>query len=94
MEKKLNLKNLNDWERLKRYVPSGSMLLSKKPVQFLPIGWPVFYKKAKGCVIWDKYNTKYIDFSLMGIGTNIIGYSNSIVNNNNKKYWRQAMFLL
>ena len=61
------------------------MLLSKKPVQFLPIGWPVFYKKAKGCVIWDKYNTKYIDFSLMGIGTNIIGYSNSIVNNNNKK---------
>ena len=83
--KKLNLKNLNDWERLKRYVPSGSMLLSKKPVQFLPIGWPVFYKKAKGCVIWDKYNTKYIDFSLMGIGTNIIGYSNSIVNNNNKK---------
>ena len=32
------------------------MLLSKKPSQFLPGLWPIFYKKAKGCEIIDKYN--------------------------------------
>ena len=52
------------------------MLLSKKPEQFLPGGWPTFYKKAKGCEIWTLENKKFIDFSLMGVGTNILGYSN------------------
>ena len=52
----------------------------KRPDQFLPIGWPNFYKKANGCNIWDLDNRKYIDFSLMGVGTNILGYSNKNVN--------------
>ena len=83
--KKINLKHWNDWNEMQSYIGSGSMLLSKKPIQFLPLAWPVFYKKAKGCHIWDKYNKKYLDFSLMGVGTNIIGYSNSFVNRKNKK---------
>ena len=36
---------------MQTYIGSGSMLLSKKPTQFLPLAWPVFYKKAKGCYI-------------------------------------------
>ena len=84
-KKQLNYKNYKDWNNFKKYVSSGSMLLSKKPTQFLPFAWPVFYKKAKGCQIWDKYNKKYIDFSLMGVGTNILGYSDSTINKKNKK---------
>lgn len=84
-KKQLNNKNYTDWNNFKKYVSSGSMLLSKKPTQYLPLAWPVFYKKAKGCIIWDKYNKKYIDFSLMGVGTNILGYSDATINKKNKK---------
>ena len=83
--KKIDLKFLKDWELSKKYIHNGNMLLSKKPDQFLLGGWPVFYKKAQGCSIWDKYNNKYIDFSLMGVGTNIMGYSNKTINHQLKK---------
>ena len=83
--KKINLKFLKDWELAKKYIHTGNMLLSKKPDQFLPGGWPVFYKKAQGCYFWDKYNDKYIDFSLMGVGTNIMDYSNKSINHQLKK---------
>ena len=47
----------------------------------LPIFWPTYYSKAKDCFVWDLDNKKYIDFSLMGVGTNILGYSNKQINN-------------
>ena len=55
------------------------MLLSKRSELFAPDLWPAYYKKSKGCFVWDLDNKKYIDFSLMGVGTNILGYSNSEV---------------
>ena len=70
----------NDWIKVKKNILNGSMLLSKRPEQFIPGAWPTFYKKAKECFIWDNLNNKYLDFSLMGIGTNILGYANSSVN--------------
>ena len=60
--------NYKKWMNTKEKVLNGGMLLSKRPDQFLPIGWPNFYKKANGCNIWDLDNRKYIDFSLMGVG--------------------------
>ena len=57
------------------------MLLSKRPEMFAPNQWPTYYSKAKGCNVWDLDNTKYIDMSLMSVGTNILGYSNNHVNN-------------
>ena len=39
--------------------------------------------------IWDLENTKFVDMSLMGVGTNILGYSNSIVDNAVKKVIRE-----
>ena len=77
---KKQYKNLQKWYEVKNFFPAGSMLLSKKPEQFLPGGWPTFYKKAKGCEIWTLENKKFIDFSLMGVGTNILGYSNKKIN--------------
>ena len=55
------------------------MLLSKRAELFLPEKWPAYFSKAKGCEIWDLDGTKYIDMSIMGIGTNTLGYGNNEV---------------
>ena len=50
------------------------MLLSKRSEMFLPDLWPAYFSKAKGCWVWDLDGLEYIDMSIMGIGTNILGY--------------------
>ena len=65
------------WIRAKEIIPGGNMLLSKRPELFHPKLWPAYYKKAKGCFIWDLDGKKYIDVSLMGVGSNLLGYANS-----------------
>ena len=67
------------WIKAKKLIPGGNMLLSKKPELFAPDVWPPYFTKTKGCHVWDLDKKKYIDFSLMGVGTNILGYSNSEV---------------
>ena len=64
------------WKRAKKVIPGGNMLLSKRPEMFLPNLWPTYFSKAKGCDIWDLEGTRYHDMSIMGIGTNILGYGN------------------
>ena len=61
-------------KRAKRVIPGGSMLLSKRPEMFLPDQWPAYFSKAKDCRVWDLDGVEYIDMSIMGIGTNILGY--------------------
>ena len=73
------------WEKAKKIIPGGNMLLSKNPDRFLPGAWPTYYKKAKGCTITDFDGNKFIDVSLMGVGTNILGYSDNSVDNAVKK---------
>jgi len=62
------------WKRAKQIIPGGNMLLSKRPEMFLPDLWPSYFSKSKGCNVWDLNGKKYIDMSIMGIGTNILGY--------------------
>jgi glutamate-1-semialdehyde 2,1-aminomutase len=62
------------WKRAKRVIPGGNMLLSKRPEMFAPDQWPAYFSKAKGCKVWDLDNNEYTDMSIMGIGTNILGY--------------------
>ena len=62
------------WERAKKVIPGGNMLLSKRAEMFLPNHWPAYYSKAKGCQVWDLDGRKLIDMSIMGIGTNLLGY--------------------
>jgi glutamate-1-semialdehyde 2,1-aminomutase len=76
---KLNNKIL--WKKAKKIIPGGNGLLSKRPERFLPDQWPTYFKKAKGVYIWDLNNKKYIDMASMGIGTSVLGYSNSSINN-------------
>lgn len=62
------------WKRAKQVIPGGNMLLSKRAEMFLPDQWPAYFSKAKGCKVWDLDGNEYVDMSIMGIGTNILGY--------------------
>ena len=67
------------YKKAKKLIPGGTMLLSKRPEMFLPENWPSYFSKAKGCEVWDLDNNKFIDMTIMGIGTNILGYGNDEV---------------
>ncbi len=71
----------NLYKKAKKIIPGGTMLLSKRPEMFLPKNWPSYFSKAKGCEVWDLDDNKYTDVSIMGIGTNILGYGNEEVDN-------------
>ena len=62
------------WKRARRVIPGGNMLLSKRAEMFLPEQWPAYFSKAQGCRVSDLDGREYIDMSIMGVGTNILGY--------------------
>ena len=74
--------NLNNklWNLAKKVIPSVNNFLSKNPIRFNVKGWPIYFQKSKGCYVWDLNKRKYIDFTYMGVGTNILGYSNKKIN--------------
>lgn len=63
------------YKRAKEIIPGGTQLLSKRPEMFLPEQWPSYYSKAKGCEVWDLDGAHYYDMSLMGVGSNVLGYA-------------------
>jgi glutamate-1-semialdehyde 2,1-aminomutase len=67
------------WKRAKKVIPGGNMLLSKRAEMFLPDYWPAYFSKAKGCQVWDLDRNQFTDMSIMGIGTNILGYAHDEV---------------
>ena len=71
----------NLYKKAKKLIPGGTMLLSKRPEMFLPEKWPSYYSKASGCNVWDLDNNKFLDMTIMGIGTNSLGYANKEVDN-------------
>lgn len=74
----------------KKIIPGGTQLLSKRQEMYAPELWPAYYKKAKGCEVWDLDGKKYVDMSSMGIGSCILGYSDPDVNKKVKKAIDQA----
>lgn len=73
------------WERARRVIPGGNMLLSKRSEMFLPNQWPSYFSRSQGCRVWDLDGNEFIDMSTMGVGTNILGYRNSVVDEAVKK---------
>ena len=69
------------WKRANAIILGGNSLLSKNPNLFLPNKWPTYFSKSKGCKVWDLNNKVYTDMSLMGVGTNILGYCHNEVDN-------------
>lgn len=79
--KKINTKKgVALWNKAKKIIPGGNQLLSKRSEMFLPGGWPSYFKKAKGAEVWDLDGNKFIDMSIMGIGSCVLGYADSDVN--------------
>ena len=78
------------WKRAQKVIPGGNMLLSKRPDMFLPNSWPSYFSKAKGINVWDLENKKYKDMSIMGVGTNILGYGNKEVDKAVKKVIKEG----
>jgi glutamate-1-semialdehyde 2,1-aminomutase len=82
-------KTQSTWKKAKKIIPGGNMLLSKRPEIFLPNKWPAYFKEAKGCFVTDLDNKTYLDMSLMGVGTCVLGFANNQVDkaviNNIKK---------
>lgn len=67
------------YKKAKQLIPGGTMLLSKRPEMFLPDQWPSYFTEAKGCTVTDLDGKKYTDMSIMGIGTNTLGYGHEEV---------------
>ena len=67
-------KGYSYWERAKKVIPGGNMLLSKRAELFLPGKWPSYFSSARGCNVTDLDGNSYIDMTIMGIGTNTLGY--------------------
>lgn len=64
------------YRRAKQLIPGGTQLLSKRPEMFLPERWPAYYRSAQGCRVVDLDGNEYLDFSIMGVGSCILGYAN------------------
>ena len=73
------------WKRAKKIIPGGNMLLSKRPDFYLKNKWPTYFSRAKDCFLWDLDGNKFLDMSMMGVGTNILGYNNKYVDEKVKK---------
>ena len=85
-----NSKGNKLYKKAKKIIPGGTMLLSKRPEMFAPEVWPAYFSKAKGIHIWDLDKNKFTDFSIMGIGTNILGYGRNEVDKAAKRVISQG----
>jgi len=66
------------YNKAKKIILGGNMLLSKRPEMTLPDNWPSYYSKSKGIFVWDLNNKKYIDM-ICFVGQNILGYANKTI---------------
>jgi glutamate-1-semialdehyde 2,1-aminomutase len=64
----------------KTLIPGGTQLLSKRPEMFAPEQWPAYYREARGCEVIDLEGRNFLDFSLGGILSTILGYGDPDVN--------------
>jgi len=67
------------WSEALEIIPGGNGLISKRPERYSLNKWPVYFSRAKGIEILGLDGNKYIDAAQMGIGTAILGYTNSEV---------------
>lgn len=86
MFKKLLKNNKKLQSYAHKIIPGLSGLLGKRPEMYLPGGkWPTYYSKAKGINIWGLDGKKYLDFTMLGVGSCLFGYSDKDINRTAKK---------
>ena len=86
---KYNNKGIKLYKKAKKIIPGGTMLFSKKPELYSSENWPAYYKKAKGCYVWDLNDKKFLDMLFL-VGTNTLGYSNKYVDNQVIKFIKKS----
>ena len=47
------MEKIIQFKDIKKIIPSGSQLLSKRPELYSEKKWPSIFRKAKGCFVWD-----------------------------------------
>jgi glutamate-1-semialdehyde 2,1-aminomutase len=63
------------YQHARERIPGATQLFGKRAELYLPEHWPAYYSKAKGCRIWDIDGNEYLDFTMCGIGTSVLGYA-------------------
>lgn len=63
------------YRKARQLIPGATQLFGKRAELYLPDHWPAYYSKAKGCRIWDIDGNEYLDFTMCGIGTSVLGYA-------------------
>jgi glutamate-1-semialdehyde 2,1-aminomutase len=63
------------YARAKTMLVGGAQLLGKRAEMYLPDLWPSYYARASGCEVWDLDGRRYFDFTMVGIGTSVLGYA-------------------
>jgi len=61
-------------------IPGGTQLLSKRPEMFAPGHWPAYFTEAHGVEVIDLDRRRYIDMSIAGIGSTLLGFADPDVN--------------
>ena len=61
------------YQKAKELIPTGTQLLSKRPERFHPESWPSYFDRAKGVEVTDLDGNTFIDMSLNGVGTCLLG---------------------
>ena len=79
-EKLMINKTQKMWLKANKFIPGGNSLLSKNPKIYDEENWPSHFESASGIEVKDLDGKKYLDFSNMGVGTNILGYNNKKIN--------------
>jgi glutamate-1-semialdehyde 2,1-aminomutase len=63
------------YTRAKQLIPGGTQLLSKRPEMFAPGLWPAYAREARGCEVVDLDGRRFVDMTMSGIGSCLLGYA-------------------
>ncbi len=73
-EQKTETKTQKLYVNAKKRIPGGTQLLSKRPELMAPGQWPAYFREARGCEVTDIDGKRYLDMSMNGIGSCLLGY--------------------
>lgn len=63
------------YRRARELMPGGTQLLSKRPEMYAPGVWPAYAREARGCEVVDLDGRRFLDMTLSGIGSCLLGYA-------------------
>lgn len=68
------------YDHARSVIPGGTQLLSKRPEMHAPGAWPAYFREAHGIEVIDLDGRRFLDFSMTGIGSTLLGFADPDVN--------------